>query len=54
MKRYQTLPAFPYCKWWKAGQGPGTRLGIYYLLTPWVIGVAMDSTKSFEVTSRLQ
>ena len=28
-KRYQALPAFPYCKRWKAGQGLGTRLHLY-------------------------
>jgi len=25
-KRYQALPTFSYCKWWKAGEGLGTRL----------------------------
>ena len=25
-KRYQALPALPYCKWWKAGRDLGTRL----------------------------
>ena len=31
-KRYQALPTFPYCKRWKAGWGPGARLGFASIL----------------------
>ena len=38
-KKYQALPAFPYCKRWKAGRGLGTRLGVGNMLLrfPYVV-----------------
>ena len=33
-KRYQALPAFPYCKWQRVGQGVGMRLSILILVVP--------------------